>query len=71
MSDVDKDEFKREYLPLVNTNSEGKELTPRMTGDAAVNHHKSVISDDRSNLDNKYSVVKQTNENGDPQESFF
>lgn len=74
MSDVDKDEFKREYLPLVNTNSEGRDLTPphmRDSGNPAVNHNKSVLSDNISAHDNKYSVVKQTHENADPQETFF
>lgn len=51
MSDIDKGELQREYLPLVHTNSEGREiLNPNV-------NHKSIISDDRSD-NNKYSVVK-------------
>lgn len=52
MSDIDKDEFKREYLPLVNTNSEGR-----------MNHqvnNKSILSEvdnTASNKDKKYSAV--------------
>lgn len=63
MSDIDKDELKREYLPLVNTNSEGRELVnPNV-------NHKSMISDDRT--ENKYSVVKQANVVADAEEQTF
>lgn len=72
MSEVDKEDFKREYLPLVHSDSEGRDLTPpnhrQSTQDNPAVNNKSVISDANLGVprDNKYSVVKQTEEQGDP-----
>lgn len=60
MSDIDKEDFKREYLPLVHSDSEGRDLTPPHRESASANpavNNKSVLSETNLGGVLKYSVV--------------